>query len=342
MQHNQRGYILLLLFSILTLCFSLISLFFSRTITYQHLMHLLLEKEAAVSLATSATEIGQAIFYVPQKTEKQDSKEKNDEKNMPPFQKMLQKIFPYLNTSTTYKLSEPLEDINAIISVCVLSETGKININSLYDMRTKKFFKEGEEGDRKKFCEWLFERISKTTKNPSIFTAFEQHLKKRSTEFNDTTELLSIPEFAETFKHNVYLVNPENSSQSIYLTDIFTVATNEETINPWFFSPSWQLLLDLKPKKLSEEEQKKLVESFKNKVNWEVDWNTSLRIIYQKEYKDLPKEIKSLLTTECEANIFSLLLSATIGETTATIFTILKKQATEKSLPFDIVKMYQI
>lgn len=301
-------------------------------------MHLLLEKEAAINLTASSTELGQAIFYVPSKTENQDPKEKN----MTHFQKMFQKIFPYINTNTTYKLSESTEGVDAIISICLFSETGKININSLYDIRTKKFFKEGGEGDRKKFCEWLFERISKITKKPSLFTAFEQHLKKRSTEFNDTTELLSIPEFAEAFKQKVFLINPESAPQSIYLTDIFTIVTNEETINPYFLSPSWQAILELKPKRLSDEEQKKLVESFKNKVNWEVDWNTSLRIIYQKEYKDLPKEIKSLLTTECEANIFSLLLSATIGETTATIFTILKKQATEKSLPFDIVKMYQI
>lgn len=301
-------------------------------------MRLLLEKESALQLATSATELGQAIFYVPAKKEDQDQKEKN----RTPFQKMLKKVLPYLNTNTTYKLSESLEGVNAAIQIYALSESGKININSLYDIRTKKFFKEGELGDRKKFCEWLFETISKITKKPSLFTPFEQHLKKRSTEFNDTTELLCIPEFAETFKQKVFLNNSEITSQTIYLTDIFTIATNEETINPWFFSHSWLTILELKPKKLSEDEQKKLVESFKNKVNWEMDWNTSLRIIYQKEYKDLPKEIKSLLTTECEANIFSLLLSATIGETTATIFTILKKQATEKSLPFDIVKMYQI
>lgn len=337
MQHNQRGYILLLLFGILTTCFSLISLFFSRTVTYQQLMHLLLEKEAASSLTVSATELGQAIFYVPPK-----EKENNKEKGMTPFQRMLQKIFPYLNTNTTFNLSISQEKIGALVNICVLSESGKININSLYDFRTKKFFKEGEEGDRKKFCEWLFEKISKITKKTSLFSAFEQHLKKRLTEFNDTTELLSIPEFSETFKQTVFLNNPKNLTQSVYLTDIFTVATDQDTINPWFFSPSWQIILGLKAKELSKEEQKKLIESFKNKATWDTDWNMTLQSIYQKEYKDLPKEIKSLLTTECEANIFSLLLSATIGETTTTIFTILKKQASEKSLPFDTIKIYQI
>ena len=343
MQHNQRGYILLLVFSMLSLCMSLISLFFSRTVTYQHLMQVLTEKDTAINLAYSSTELGQAIFYVPEKDDKkQDSNNNNSSKNLSAYQKQLTKILPYINTNTTYKLSESAEGIQATIKLHLSSESGKINLNSLYDFRLKKFFNEGKEDDRKKFCEWLFEKISKITKKPSLFASFEQFLKKRTTEFNDVTELLSAPDFAEVFNDNIFLTNDTISSQKVYLTDIFTITTDSEMINPWFLSHSWLLLLDLKFKNLSDQEQKKLVDSFKNKVNWEVDWNTSLRLIYQKEYEDLPKEIKSLLTTECEANIFSLLLSATITETTATIFTILKKQATDKSLPFDIVKMYQI
>ena len=49
-----------------------------------------------------------------------------------------------------------------------------------------------------------------------------------------------------------------------------------------------------------------------------------------------------MLTTECEANIFSLLLNATIGETTSRIFTILKKRTISNTATFDIVKIYQI
>lgn len=305
-------------------------------------MHLLLQKDAALNLAVNSIELGQAVFYVPQKQDDSQNAESASDKKKPPFNKMLNKIFPYLNTTTIYNLHDSSGGINSIIKICALSESGKINLNSLYDIKAKKFFKEGQAGDRKKICEWLFENIAKITKKPSLFTSFEQHLKKRDTEFNDVTELFSIPDFADVFKQKMFLTNPENPLQMVYLTDIFTVVTNEETINPWFLSPSWQMILGIKSKQLSKEEEKKLVESFKNKVNWEVDWNTSLQIIYQKEYKDLPKEIKSLLTTECEANIFSLLLSATIGETEVTIFTILKKQATEKSLPFDIIKIYQI
>lgn len=307
-------------------------------------MHLLTEKNKAQSLAISSINIAQAVLYVPseEETKKQVSNEKTEEKSKSPYHAFLKKIFPYLQTSTTYTLLDTIEGTNATIAMYLFSESGKININSLYDFRLKKFINEGKDGDRKKFCEWLFEKISTITREPSLFPAFEQFLKKRTTEFNDVTELLAIPEFAKIFNQKVFFKIQKNTSEAIYLTDIFTVSTDTEMMNPWFFSQSWRILLDIKTKKLSKEEQKKLVESFKNKANWETDWNNSLKKIYEKDFQNLPKEIKSLLTTECEANIFSLLLSAAIGETTVTIFTILKKQSTEKSLPFDIVKIYQI
>ena len=349
-KHNQQGYILFLLFCILSLCMSLISIFFCRTVSYQHLMHLLTQKDKSTSIALSSIELGQAMLYVSNENEKSNNinqgqrtlQQRMEDQNKPKYQAFLKKIFPYLCTNTQFKLTESTDGINAIINAYISSEYGKININGLYDFRLKKFINEGQQGDRKKFCEWLFERISKITKEPSLFTTFEKFLNQKVTDLNDVTELLTIQEFAQTFKDNVYFNMNEQSSQNIYLTDIFTIITDSETINPWFFSHSWRILLDIKPKKLSKDEQKKLIESFKSKANWDVDWNPSLKIMYEKDYKDLPKEIKSMLTTECEANIFSLLLSATIGETTATIFTILKKQAIEKSIPFDILKICQI
>lgn len=343
--HNKRGYILLLLFSILSLCMSLISLFFTRSTTYQHLMHLLLQKDRATKLALGSIEIGQALLAPA--PEKEDPKklpvwQKDSEKSKNYYQTFFQTIFPYLNKNTTYSLTHQTDGLHGTVELYLQSESGKLNLNSLYDVKTKKFAYEGQAGDRKKLCEWLFDKISKITHTPSLFFAFEQYLKKRVTDFNDVTELLLIKEFAQTFDHAVFLQQEKTPADKVYLTDIFTIATNQETVNPWFFSHSWCTILDIKKKNLSKEDQTKLIETFKNKANWQTDWNNSLKTIYQKEYKDLPEEIKSLLTTECEANIFSLLLSATIGETTTTIFTIIKKQVTEKQIPFEVVKIYQI
>ena len=135
----------------------------------------------------------------------------------------------------------------------------------------------------------------------------------------------------------------QTQQQKIFLTDIFTVSTEQNTINPWLFSSSWCKILDLKPKeKLSEEEKKKIFSQVAKTSNWESDWNKNLKDFYQKEYKDLAQEIKTILTTEFEVNIFSLLLKANIGETNSTIFTIVKSKAKDHLIRFEILKTYQV
>ncbi len=343
--HHRRGYILVLLFGILSACMLLMSTFLSRIRYYQQLMHTLVQKNDATDLAYNAVQIGQGLLTVPSEKEKQEKSAKgSDEKSSDqiPYKTFLTHIFPALHTVGSFDVSKSCSDMKGILHLCIRSETGKININSLYDFRKKEFAYQGQAGDRRKFCQWLFEKISKITHKPSLFDVFEKYLKTRAQEFNDVVQLLEIPEFAQVFGSDVFFQIDAGAQKRLFLTDIFTVFTDKETINPWFFSHSWRILLDMTPKALTSEEQKKVVSSFKSTAHWDTDWQTSLKMLYQKEYADLPQEIKSLLTTECEANIFSLLLRATIGETIATIFVIVKKHMNEDSLPFDILKIYQI
>lgn len=346
--HKKPGFILFLLFGILTLCMTLITLFMAKTISYQHLMHLLTRKNKTSELALHATALGQSLLYVdPNKDKKSEEKDatKNAKDNFQSQydQKLFKQIFKHLNKNIEYKLKEDLDSIDAVLELYLGSEDGKLNINSVYNFAEKKFINEGQNGDRKKFCQWMFEAISKKTQKPSLFEPFEKHLKQRDIDFNDVTELLQIKEFNLVFEDLIFYNPHDKSKENLYLTDLFTVTTEEETINPWFFSHSWRVLLNLKSKiDLPEDDTKKLIQAFKKEANWEKDWANSLRLLYQKEYKDIPTEIKTMLTTDCEANIFSLLLNVTIGETTSTIFTILKKQPAGKTATFDIVKIYQI
>ena len=108
-------------------------------------------------------------------------------------------------------------------------------------------------------------------------------------------------------------------------------------------SPSWIKILDLKPKqKLNDEEKKKIFSQIAKNANWDSDWDKNLKDFYQKEYKNIPQEIKTILTTEFEANIFSLLLKANIKETNSTIFTIVKIRAKDRLIRLDVLKTYQI
>jgi len=322
---------------------TLISLYFSKSVTYQNLMHLFTTKEKTSKLALSSVALGQTILYVPFKEEKQKTAKQSTEQEEGYNYKLLEKVFPYLYTTKTYKLFKEIEGIDATMHLNINSENGKLNLNSVYDFHEKKFINEGQQDDKKKLCQWLFTAISQKTKQPSLFDAFEKHLKERSHDFNDVTELLYINEFSEVFQHSLFFEINKKNDEKIYLTDIFTICTEQDRINPWLFSHSWRVLLDIKePTSLSQDEQKKVIDSVKKQVNWEKEWDNSLKVLYQKDYKDLPQEIKSLLTTDFEANIFSLLSQVIIGETTSTIFTILKANAKNKPATFDIVRVYQL
>ena len=359
MTHLKRGYILFLLFTVLSVCSILISLYFSQVLVYRQLMHVLINKEKTNRLALSAVSLVQGLMTP--KDEKKEEKQATipapdaKEVKLSEDQKILIQLFDCWNKELSYQLNSKDDGLDAKITFNLQSEQGKLNLNGLYDFEKKKFLFEGAANDRKKLCNWIFEKIAVITKKPTLFPAFEKYLAKRDFDINDVTELLSIKEFADVFGEDLFITfeptkdqNPveqpqKNEFSKIFLTDLFTVSTEQDTINPWLFSPSWCKILDLKPKqKLTDEEKKKIFSQIAKTAHWESDWNENLKDFYQKEYKDLPQEIKTILTTEFEANIFSLLLKVNIGETNSTIFTIVKTKAKDRLIRFDILKTYQI
>lgn len=359
MKHAQRGYILFLMFTILSVCSVLISLYFSQVVVYRQLMQVLITKEKTNRLALSAVSLVQGLMTP--KDEKEEDKKTTipapgaKETKLSEDQQLLIQLFDCWNKELLYQLSSKDDGLDAKIFLNIQSEQGKLNLNSLYDFEKKKFLFEGTPKDRKKICNWIFEKIATISKKPTLFPAFEKYLAKRDFDINDVTELLSIKEFTDVFEENLFIKFEEpneqketvqeqkNSSSKLFLTDLFTVSTEQDTINPWLLSPSWIKILDLKPKqKLTDEEKKKIFSQVGKTANWDSDWNKNLKDFYQKEYKDIPQEIKTILTTEFEANIFSLLLKVNIGETNSTIFTIVKTKAKDRLIRFDILKTYQI
>jgi hypothetical protein len=311
-------------------------------------MHLTSIKQQCQQLAISCADLGQSLLTTIEEENKEDAQTKADPKSpeasLTTDQKTLSRMFPYLNKEKSFNLTKDKDLIDAIISLAIICEHGKLNINSLYDFEKKKFINEGKPNDAKKLCTWLFGRIAQITGKQNLLSAFENILKNRSCEFNDPVELLADPSFAEQFTNNgIYVTFEKKSSNKIFLTDIFTVYTEQETINPWLFSPSWQALLDIKIKEnLNSEEIINIIKKFKSTSNWQTDWDASLKDFYQKEYKDLPEEIKSILTTRFVANIFSLLTKVKIAETNSSIFTIVKANTKQHLTGFETLKIGQI
>ncbi|MBI2344800.1 hypothetical protein HYV10_01870 [Candidatus Dependentiae bacterium] len=357
--HNKQGYILFLLFGILSVCSVLISLCFSRTIVYRQFSKLIAQEQQCQELALSSISLAESLFTI-KKNEKNTTKSslpQNQEQEENLEQKILSAIFPYLNKERQFKLTHAIDHFDATISLSIQSEHGKLNINSLYDFDKKKFLNEGKPNDCKKLCTWLFDRISTITGRPSLMNAFENILKNRKSEFNDPLELLADKDFNQQFSDTAF-IDFSNNNKKLFLTDIFTVYTDIEQeplkiINPLMFSNSWLTLLDLKIKEnLTKEDIQKFLEKIKPYINRKEDtstssvysstWDHCFKDFYQKEYKDLPQEIKSILTTTFEVNIFSLLVKARIGETISSIFTIVKANTKQHLTGFDILKTSQI
>ena len=344
MNHKKPGFITLLVFSILSFCSVLISLYLSHTATYKQLMTSIITKQKADRLATSCSALIESIIV--KQPQKQDGAQKKDnEANT--NEELMKRLFIFFNKQKMFALTQAHDNLDAQIYLSVSSEQGKINVNSLYDFETKKFIDEGKPSDKKKLCIWLFAKIATMTNTPTLFPQFEKYLALRTTDLNDVTELMSIKEFQTVFENRIFFDFTKIPNEKIFLCDIFTTCTQQDTINPWLFSYSWCNILDLHPKaNLTDEEKNKLFKISQTSSPWEQNWKSNwqnLQILYNKEYKDLAQEIKTILTPLFELNIFSLLLKANIKETNATVFTIVKLE-TEKNglMHFETLKTYQI
>ncbi len=371
MKTQQPGYILLITFLILALCSTLVSVFLTKGMTHKKLAAALLEQEKINQFALSTPALAQSFLSF----SAQDLKpEKNASEEKPPGElkpadekvnfskKLLEKVLPFVNKTQLFKMKEMEKDFPVVVNLTFFCESGKININGLYDLVNKSFYNEGVAGkDRKIFATWLFEKIAKITEQTSLFQPFLEHVKQRKTPFNDVTELLAIKEFAACFSQDVFYESYESDrdldkkNQKLFLTDIFTVASESDTIQPWLLSPSVCVLLDIAHKGNKQEnfgikEDKKIdLTSFKQQVDWQQDWDIVMKPLYDVSFNKIPEPIRPMLSTQFSVNTFSVLVRITKetiedeNKDVGGIFAILKeKKLPDDSIMYDVIKIYQV
>jgi len=367
----QKGYILFITFSMLALCTALVSVFMVKGITHKKLAFGLLEQEQLNQFALSSLALGQSFLTVSAEDAKEteeggqeaDSAEKTDEKSDKSEKKapvdlnklLVEKLLPVIGKPQEFKFVDIKKDFPVVIHLTFFSETGKININSLYDLVNGEFYDEGVEGkDQKVFAAWLFDKISKITGKASLMVPFTEYIKQRKAPLNDVTELLKIKEFAACFSQAIfYDSEPKDQAQNketkkLFLTDLFTVSCANDTIQPWLFSPSVCALLDIARKNdkngiLEKKEEKIDLSSFKQKAEWNKDWDNSLKPLYGISYDRIPELARGILATQFSATVFSVLASVTNENMTVKIFAILKqKRLPDGSIFYDIIKIYQV
>ena len=367
MNNQQPGYILLITFSMLALCTALVSMFLVKGMTHKKLATALLEREKMNQFVLSTPALAQNFLAFTEKDIKPAEKasaEKSADKSAGVddgasfAKKLLEKVLPVVNKTQSFSMEEIGKDFPVVINLTFFCESGKININGLYDLVNKTFYNEGVAGkDKKVFATWLFETIAKKTEQPSLLQPFLEHVKGRKIPFNDVTELLTIKEFAACFSQAVFYESDQADTsldkkiQKLFLTDIFTVTSESDTIQPWLLSPSLCVLLDIAQKgdKHEESEKKVDISTFKQQVDWQKDWNVTMKPLYDVSFDKIPEQVRSILATQFEVNTFSIL--ATVARKTVEsendesvrIFAILKeKKLPDNSIIYDVIKIYQV
>jgi hypothetical protein len=241
----------------------------------------------------------------------------------------LLRILPSLNRWQDFDLVEQVDGIEGRISICLMCEEGKINLNRIIDLK-KNTFRGSEKSGWKSIMQEICKSIQRIVKGGDLFPALEKIVKEMKFPFNDATELITRKEF-NLFKDLLFYQPPTTKKQdTIYLTDIFTVWSSSDKLEPWLFSDSINGLLglprvevdDIKKRK---EQAENWVKNFKEKSNWQQDWKTILMPMYGKELRTLPKNIDSMLSTTFAPRYFSVRVHAKVGEVTQIVYAILER-----------------
>jgi len=347
----QRGFIMLTTILLVALLTALSTYLFQRSMVHVPYMNTMVNREKARMLALSGIEIAIGQIIEPDKEEKKDTnmqpgvtqkQPESDEK------KFAQRLIPLLNYWQKFTLKSAIDGIDGEIGIMIVAEDGKLPINDYYDFKKHTFKDVGKpQNDKQKLVQDLCERIEKRLGSKGLFEGLSTFLKMRKEPLDDVTDLIMIPAF-KSFKYTLFREPPritqkggqrrpltgkeqEELQKKIYLTDLFTIASGQETLQPWAFSLSVQEIFELAQSSGTSVNRPKerfdgALKNFKKKMTWPADWKDSLGVIYGKDFTSLPNSIQSMLDTTFEPMTFSIVIYGTVNGLTQRLFSIVERQ----------------
>ncbi len=357
-----KGYILPLILVILSGMIVMITQLFIAHSTYQTTIRTSMAAVKAQELAYSGVQIAMAqlaSLHIPKKPKKDTTddpaKSANGSNNTTQTKKpkqdpekiFLSQILPLLNVFQTYSLTKESDGIDGSISLCLMSEEGKININAIYDPLKNNFI-----DSYKTIIPSLLDIIEKRVGTQNLSRDLLNFLKERTFPVQDASELLAIPAFASLadkifFDPNATIPLQSNNApeqQELFLADIFSTDGTRTAINPWMLSPSLKSLLEIVPIKNSDQDNsrkrlKEALSNYRKEIKTEQEWDSSLKKLYNKPYNTLPKNFLTICSPyEGEPILFSVLVHGTVESVTERIYAVLERQkrVQEKEDVYDI------
>lgn len=381
-KNSKPGYILVLTLMILSILVIVVTGVFYNSIAQVAFTKTIIDREKAKVLALSGIQLAVSKLVIPEEKKEKTDVSKNDKEKKPQEsneKKLLKRLLPYLNKFQTVNLKEDLDGVDGQIKISISCEDGKININKLFNFKTHRFLnevdtskenaesksndknaKKGPEQskdkkkpeannpkpDVRKFLETIFNSMTEFTKNKDLFSNFQSFLAKRKFPLNDVTELVNVSKFTYFQDHMFYEPPVDNNEKRpIYLTDIFTIWTDTEKIQPWVFSDSLRALLGLKRTKFNDENEinqqlDEWLKNYKDTNNWSEDWDKTFKPLYGKDFKSLPKNIQPFLADKFAPKIFSVISYGTVGLITQRVIVILELNSKDNENIYTIKRLY--
>lgn len=346
MRSTQQGFIMLTTVLLVALLTALGTYLFQRSMVHIPYMLTMINREKTRMIALSGVDvtIGQMVKAVedddkkeptPQIPVGQNQKAPSDETQEPRY------LISLLNHWQIFSLRESIDGINGELGIFLTCEDGKLPINEMYDFKKHAFKNVGQpQGDREKVMQDICTRIEKKMGGKGLFEGLSSFLKNRKNPLDDVSELLAIPSF-KIFKNALFRepqlkkemaqkVEAKNIGK-IYLSEIFTIASGQQTLQPWAFSPSLLELFEYVPEQELSPSQRKerltaALKNFKKKMTWPADWKASLGILYGKDFTSLPNSIQSMLDTTFEPETFSVVVYSTVNGVTQRLFSLIERQ----------------
>jgi len=366
-QVRRAGYILPFTLMCISVLVWLLTYMFNTSSVFVPFARMSAQREKAVVLAQSGLQL--AISQLAHKHQDKKDENKQDKKdikkgdaNTEQLRALYQRILPTLNHWQTVQLTAKHDGIDATIEFCISSEDGKININSLYNYKKKEFID-------KDFVAKICGRIEKQMQTKGLVQSLDDFFKKNEQGCQDITELLLAPGFEVFNRFTFYEPNlGKGDTKPFYLTDIFTIYTQKDTLDPWLLSDSMCGILEC-TRASSEKDDikkrktliKKALKEFKVTHDWQIDWDILLDPIYSKKFNQLPREIqgtqgqqktptaldkKSKLSHETRPTVFSVMVRAKVGKVVQKMYAILDRSAVllpdAESFSVTVKKLYWI
>lgn len=335
MQH-KKGSIVLAVFMMLSFSAGLLFWFLGHASSYSTISKVV-ESQESIRLHMRHVQDVVCSLLLPEKKKKEDTTSSfGNSKNLeaPAQFAQLHALYAYASGKEISIFKKVLPQVQAYLSLGV--EHGKVNINRMYD-----FQKHGWQSPEKKKCmEWLCKKIESLLQTSGLFSSLENYLKKRTVPLNDVTQLLDIKEFSQAFAGHVFL---DAQASTVALTDIFTVATNHDTLSVVGMSASLALCCGGRPlqhaasdhvqavlEKLTKDKNKN-IEDVAHEL-YRISWNSGL-----------PDEFKRLLTMNFDLSIFTIMLRCTVHSVEQQTYMIMQLDPKGQKVPaYSIIRMYQI